>query len=121
MKYLLLLYSDPNAAPPFDTPEQQAEHAHWMRYTQELAASGQMLAGDALQGIDTATTVRVRGGDVLTTDGPFAETKEVLGGYYLIEADGLDQALAWAAKIPNIEYGSVEVRPILDLDMGLSS
>ena len=65
----------------------------WMTYTQELAATGKMLGGDALQPADTATTVRVRAGDRLTTDGPFAETKEVLGGYYLIDVDGLDEAL----------------------------
>ena len=65
--------------------------------------------------------MRVRAGDTLTTDGPFAETKEVLGGFYLIDVPGLDEALAWAAKMPNITYGSVEVRPVVDFDMGLPS
>ena len=119
MKYLLLIYADPAAIPKAGTPEQEAQHAHWMSYSQELAASGHMLGGDALEDVETATTVRVRGGDTLTTDGPFAETKEVLGGFYLIDVPGLDEALAWAAKMPNITYGSVEVRPVVDFDMGI--
>ena len=119
MKYLLMIYNDPADAPELGTPEQDAAHGKWATYTQELAASGSLLGGDALQGTETATTVRVRGGDVLTTDGPFAETKEVLGGYYLIDVEGLDQALAWAARMPNISYASVEVRPVWEVDMGL--
>jgi hypothetical protein len=117
MKYMLLIYSETDAEPQYGTPEFDAQMAHWFSFTDELAQSGQMISGDPLQGLETATTVRVRGGDTLTTDGPFAETKEVLGGYYLIDVDGLDQALAWAAKMPNITFGSVEVRPIMDMSM----
>jgi hypothetical protein len=121
MKYMILIYSDASAGPQHGTPEFDTEMGQWMSLTQEMAASGQMVSGDPLQGIDTATTVRLRGGDTLTTDGPFAETKEVLGGYYLIEVDGLDQALAWAARMPNAGYGSIEVRPIMDMSMGRPS
>jgi hypothetical protein len=73
-----------------------------------------MVAGDALQPTQTATTVRVQDGETLTTDGPFAETKEQLGGYYLIEADSLDEAIEWAGKVPGARHGSVEVRPVMD-------
>ena len=114
MKYMLLIYTDPDAGPTPGTSEFELTHKHWMTYTDDLAASGKLLEGDALQPSDTATTVRVRAGDRLTTDGPFAETKEILGGYYVIDVDGLDAALEWAARMPNITYGSVEVRPIMD-------
>jgi hypothetical protein len=87
-----------------------------MQYTQDLQESGAMVGGDALQGLDTATTVRVRETETLVTDGPFAETKEMLGGYYLIDVPDLDAALAWAAKIPSVGYGSVEVRPVMVFD-----
>jgi len=121
MKYMMLIYTDPAAGPAVGTPEQAAAQQEWMQYSQELAATGSLLAGDALQGTETATTVRVRAGDTLTTDGPFAETKEVLGGFYMIDVDGLDEALAWAARMPNITYGSVEVRPLMEFDMESSS
>jgi hypothetical protein len=114
MRYMLLIYSDPSAGPAGGTPEWQAQMTTWDAYTKELQATGQMVAGDPLQGAETATTVRVRGGERLTTDGPFAETKEILGGYYLIDVPDLDEALAWAGKMPNIEYGTVEVRPLMD-------
>jgi hypothetical protein len=109
---MLLIYGDPSAAPDYESPEGQAEFQQWMSYTQELAQSGALKAGEALQPHQTATTVRVRDGETLTTDGPFAETKEILGGFYLIDVPDLDAALEWAAKMPNINYGSVEVRPV---------
>jgi len=109
-EYLLLIYSDPADAPGPD--EQEADMAKWFGYTQELADSGSMRGGNALEPIETATTVQVRDGETILTDGPFAETKEILGGYYLIDVPDLDAALAWAAKMPNIAYGKVEVRPI---------
>jgi hypothetical protein len=114
MEYLLLIYGDPTAAP----PEAQSQEAmqRWFTYTQELEASGALRGGNALEFPETATTVRIRGGETLLTDGPFAETKEILGGYYLIDVDDLDAALGWAAKMPNIEYGSVEVRPVVVFD-----
>jgi hypothetical protein len=114
MQYLLLIYAPVEGGPSPD--ERASEHDAWMRYTQDLQESGALVAGDALQGLDTAATVRVREGETLVTDGPFAETKEMLGGYYLIDVPDLDAALAWAAKIPNVGYGSVEVRPIMVFD-----
>ena len=112
MQYALLIYSDPSAAPDYAAPEGQAEFQHWMAYTQELAGTGNLKLGEALHPRETATTVRVREGDTLTTDGPFADTKEVLGGFYVIDVPDLDAATAWAAKMPNIGYGSVEIRPV---------
>ena len=110
-QYMLLIYGPEGAV----TPEQMAEQMpRWNSYTQELQDAGVMKAGDALHPTDSATTVRVREGETQITDGPFAETKETLGGYYLIEVPDLDTALAYAAKMPNITYGSVEVRPVVD-------
>jgi hypothetical protein len=111
--YTLLIYGDPSAAPDYEAPEGQEEFQRWMAYTQEMTESGVRKAGEALHPAQTATTVRVRDGETLHTDGPFAETKEVLGGFYLIDVPDLDAALDWAAKMPNIHYGSVEVRPVV--------
>jgi hypothetical protein len=113
-QYMLLIYSS-NEARPSDE-ELQAEMPKWFEYTQALQESGAMVAGDALEPADTATTVRVRDGETLLSDGPFAETKENLGGYYLVDVPDLDAALAWAAKIPNVGYGCVEVRPVVVFD-----
>jgi hypothetical protein len=110
-QYMLLIYG-PEWTP---TPEQMAEQMpRWNAYTEELQDAGIMRAGDALHPVDSATTVRVRDGETQITDGPFAETKETLGGYYLIDVSDLDTALKYAAKMPNITYGSVEVRPVVD-------
>jgi hypothetical protein len=110
MQYLLLIY-----IPTEDVPE-PATHEQWMDFTRRLGASGAMVAGDALLGTETARTVRVREGEALVTDGPFAETKEMLGGYYLIDVPDLDEALRWAAQVPNAGYGSIEVRPVMVFD-----
>jgi hypothetical protein len=111
MQYMLLIYV------PADMPvEDRAPMEAWWTYTQELTASGALVSGDALQGLDTATSIRERDGETLITDGPFAETKEMLGGYYLIDVPDLDAALAWAAKIPSVPYGTVEVRPLMVFD-----
>jgi hypothetical protein len=110
MQYMLLIYT------PADPTSEQAGTDAWMSYNQQLQESGSMVAGDGLQGLETATTVRVRDGESLVTDGPFAETKEMLAGYYLIDVPDLDAALAWAAKIPSVGYGSVEVRPVMLFD-----
>lgn len=115
MKYMLLLYNAENAGPTPGTPEQAAEMQEWFAYTEALSSAGALVAGEPLQGSDTATTVRVRNGDVVTTDGPFAETKEILGGFYMIDVADLDAALDWAAKIPLAPYGSVEVRPLMEI------
>lgn len=113
-QYMLLIYQPTEGGP---SPEElQAESPRWFAYTQQLQESGVMVAGDALQPLETATTVRVRDSETLLTDGPFAETKEALGGYYILDVPDLDAALAWAAKMPNIAYGSVEVRPVMVFD-----
>ena len=109
-----LIYSDPANEPRADTPESAQLLEAYGAFSAELDGAGAMLAGDALQGTETATTVRVRGGDASVTDGPFAETKEVLGGYYLVDAADLDEAIGWAAKIPSAEFGSIEVRPVME-------
>jgi hypothetical protein len=109
---MLLLYAPSDRRP---TPEEMAaDMPRWNTFTEELQAAGIMRAGDALHPSDTATTVRVRDGETQVTDGPFAETKETLGGYYLIDVPDLDTALKHAAKVPNVGYGSVEVRPVVD-------
>jgi hypothetical protein len=116
VKYLLLIYGDESAWGSATPEDQQAEFQAYAEYTQWLQDSDLMRAGDALHPTSTATTVRVRDGKTLTTDGPFAETKEQLGGFYLIESDNLDKALEAAAKLPAAKGGSVEVRPIVEFD-----
>ena len=102
---------------PLRSPEAMGElMAGYEAFTTELADSGAFQASERLQPTTTATTVRVRDGKTLSTDGPFTETKEHLGGYYLIDAPDLDAAIAWAAKIPTATYGSIEVRPIWEMD-----
>jgi hypothetical protein len=111
-KYMLLIHT-PVDGPPAD--ELAAEMPQWFEYTQSLAEAGLLVHSDALHGPDAATTVRVRDGETQITDGPFAETKEFLGGYYLLDCPDLDTALAQAARVPNAHYGSVEVRPVMDV------
>jgi hypothetical protein len=114
MQYMLLIYDEEDAATRSMTEEERnAFMGEYFAYTESLRAAGKFVAGDALQGISTATSVRVRNGDRLVTDGPFAETKEQLGGYYLIEAESLDEALDWAARIPSARLGTIEVRPLV--------
>lgn len=112
---MLLIYAAEDAGPAGDTPDFQEMMNGYFRFNEELHASGGFISGEPLEAISTATTVRLRDGERIVTDGPFAETKEQLGGYYLVEADDLDQALAWAAKIPTAAYGSIEVRPLMDI------
>lgn len=113
MQYLLLIYGDESAAASVSEEEQTAVFQEYMRYTQEIDEAGKYVGGEALQPTETATTVRVRDGKTLTTDGPFAETREQLGGYYVVEADNLDEAIELAARIPGARSGSIEVRPIM--------
>ena len=113
MQYMLLIYSALDAGPQTDE-EQAAEMPAWFAFTEELVQAGAMVGGEALQLPETATTVQVRDGARITTDGPFAETKEILGGYYIIDVENLDQAIEWAEKIPAAPYGSIEVRPVMD-------
>ena len=114
MRYMALIYSeeqDPATVP----PEQWQEILDaYNTFTADARTAGVMLAGDALQPTSMATTVRVRDGKTLTTDGPFAETREALGGYYVFEAKDLDEAIEWAARLPGSWFGGVEVRPIME-------
>ena len=112
MKYLLLIYQSETAPEMQDEAARMAMFAEYGKLTAGLHESGQYRAGERLQPVATATTVRVRDGKALTTDGPFAETREQLGGFYMIEADHLDDAIAIAGRIPAARLGSVEVRPI---------
>ncbi len=113
MQYMLLIYNPPTDWESIPAEQRQAVMEAYGSFTEELQASGKMVAGDALQAISTATSIRVRDGETLTTDGPFAETKEVLGGYYLIDVETLDEALEWGAKIPGAQFGTIEVRPVV--------
>jgi hypothetical protein len=110
---MLLIYGDEKSWQGVTDEEREQIMKAYGAFTQELRDAGAMVAGDALQPTQSATTVRVQNGETLTTDGPFAETKEQLGGYYLIEADSLDEAIEWAAKIPAASHGSIEVRPVV--------
>ncbi len=113
MKYLMLIYSD-EAAAATATPEQlNATMAAYLSFTSEVQKKNLYVGGNPLQPTTSATTVRLRNGKTLTTDGPFAETKEQLGGYYLLDCKDLDEAIEYAAKIPGAAYGSIEVRPIM--------
>ena len=117
MRYLALIYSDERAGAAMTPEEQSANMAAWFSFTDDLQKSGKMLGGEALQPTLTATTVRHGSGGNLITDGPFAETKEQLGGFYIINADNLDEAIAWASRMPNLPRGgSVEIRPIMEFD-----
>ena len=114
MQYMLLIYDDETQWSKMSEEEQQGNFGKWMEFTQGIVKSGHFRAGDALQPTSTATTVTMRDGKVLTTDGPFAETKEQLGGYYLIEAKDLDEAVKIAARIPSVPLGGkIEVRPVM--------
>jgi hypothetical protein len=114
MRYMLLIYGDESSLGQGSEAEQQAEMAKWFAYTEEMRSAGVTSGGDALQPTATATTVRDNGGEPLVTDGPFAETKEQLGGYYLLDVANLDEAIKWAAKCPGAKYGSIELRPIME-------
>ena len=117
MQYLLLIYDDEKIWASMPKDDSGKMFAEYSAFTKDLKASGKHKAGEALQPTHTATTVRVRSGKITTTDGPFAETKEQLGGFYMIEADNLDDAIAIAAKIPSARIGSIEVRPIMKFEM----
>ncbi len=113
MQYILLIYDDEkNQLPPDEVGKIIQEYG---AFTQGIIKSGNFKAADRLQPASTATTVRVRDGKTLTVDGPFAETKEQLGGFYLIEAENLDQAVAIASRVPSARFGSIEVRPIMKM------
>ncbi len=115
MEYMLLIYDDESAAANRGEAESGEIYSAYMAYSKALVDAGAMRGGNALQAVATASSVRVRDGQTLTTDGPFAETKEQLGGYYHIDCADLDEALAWAAKIPSAVSGTIEVRPIMSM------
>ncbi|HEY5058700.1 MAG TPA: YciI family protein [Gaiellaceae bacterium] len=111
MQYLLLIYSDETAWESISEDERRAIYREYSQLNDDLRGRGKLVAGDELQPVATATSVRIRKGETLVSDGPFAETKEALGGYYLIEADTLDEAIEWAARIPSARQGTIEIRP----------
>jgi hypothetical protein len=111
MKFMFLLYVPKEVR---DDPGARAGLGAWMAYGRALTEAGAHLGDNALEGVEAATTVRVRDGETLITDGPFAETKEMLGGYYAVDLPDRAAALEWAAKVPNAPYGSIEVRPVLE-------
>jgi hypothetical protein len=115
MKYLCLIYDEEKRMASMAKTEADALHGEYFAFTEGIRQSGQYLGGNALQAVHTATTVRVRNGKMSTTDGPFAETKEQLGGYYLIEARDLNDAIQIASRIPSARAGSIEVRPVMDM------
>ena len=118
MQYMCLIYTDEQGWQNMPDEDRDRLSGDYFAFTESIRQSGHYLAGDALQPTSTATTVRVRNGETLVTDGPFAETKEQLGGYYAIEAKDADEALAIAARIPGARHGSIEVRPVMVFEEG---
>jgi len=117
MKYLCLIYDEEKTAHAMSKSEGEAFMGEYFAFTEGIKKSGHYLGGNALQPVQTATSVRIRDGKLSTTDGPFAETKEQLGGYYLIEAKDLNDAVQVAARIPAARIGTIEVRPIMEFDV----
>jgi hypothetical protein len=116
MRYLLLIYGDETQAQKLSEVERGTLFAEYRAFSESIQASGAFQAGNPLESVRTATTVRMRNGKTVATDGPFAETKEQLGGYYLVEAKDRDEAIAIASRIPSVRIGgSIEVRPIMEL------
>jgi hypothetical protein len=114
MQYMLLIYNDPAVEPAYGTPDFDAMMAGFFAANEQMKADGVLRGGEGLQGIDTATSLRRRGGKVETMDGPFATTKEHLGGYYVVDVPDLDAALRYAALLPAADFGTIEVRPLMD-------
>ena len=115
MKYMLLIYTNPANWAALSEDERAGLNRDYGTFTQDIVASGEFVSGDPLAGLETATTVRVRGGETESTDGPFVESKEHLAGYYVVDCKDLDRALALAARIPDARLGAIEVRPVLDM------
>jgi hypothetical protein len=116
MRYMLIILGDESQYASLSDEEQAANGARWADYTKELVESGAFVSGDGLQSATTATTLRVENGERVLTDGPFAETKEQIGGFYVIECKDLDQAIDWAAKLPHAEHGTTEIRPVMEYE-----
>ncbi|HET8913923.1 MAG TPA: YciI family protein [Ktedonobacteraceae bacterium] len=117
MRYALLIYSNEKDVARMSEQEQATYMEAYNTFTREVHAQGLLNGGEPLQSIATATTVRIRDGKTLVTDGPFAETKEQLGGFYLLNCKDLDQAIEIASKVPDATFGSIEIRPILEVQM----
>jgi len=115
MQYIALIYSAPDAGPAYGSDEWGPFMAGYGKATETYKKDGVFVAGDPLQGVETATSIRIRDGKSKVTDGPFAETKEQLGGYYIFDCENLDAAIKYASMIPTAKYGTVEVRPLMDL------
>jgi hypothetical protein len=116
MRYMLIILGDESQFASLSDEERAANGARWADYTKELMDSGKFVSGDGLQSVTTATTLRVENGERVLTDGPFAETKEQIGGFYVIEAKDLDEAIDWAAKLPHAENGTTEIRPVMEYE-----
>ncbi|MFL5587724.1 MAG: YciI family protein [Ktedonobacteraceae bacterium] len=116
MRYLLLIYQDEVAHSQWNQEQLAAEYQAYNEFTESVAKSGALQSGEPLMPTNTATTVRVRNSKTLTSDGPFAETKEQLGGYYLVNCKDLDEAIALAARIPAATDGSIEIRPVMEFE-----
>lgn len=116
MKYVCLIYSERRRIDALPQPEWDAILAEYGAFADGIRRDGRLVAGEALQPVAAAKTVRIRGGTLSVTDGPFAETREQLGGFFLIEAPGLEQAVQIAARIPGARWGSIEVRPVIELN-----
>jgi hypothetical protein len=116
MRYALLIYANEQDWATQTEEQSQAQFQGYMAFTKDIVDRGMQQAGEALQPTSTATTVRVKNGETVTTDGPFAETKEQLGGFYIVECKDLDEAIEVAARIPDARGGSIEVRPVLEMD-----
>jgi hypothetical protein len=115
MKYMLLIFDDEQAWRAMRSAERQKVMEDYGHFTRQVKTAGQFVAGAQLQPSETATCVKVREGKRLLTDGPFAETREQLGGYYVVEAKDLDEALTLAAQIPSAQFGTIEVRPVIEV------
>jgi hypothetical protein len=118
MRYLLLIYGDESAYAGMSEEELQADMQKWWEYTTAIKEAGASPGGEALQPTATATSVRDDNGSPLVTDGPFAETREQLGGYYLLDVENLDEAITWAHRCPGVKSGTIELRPIQEFDQG---
>lgn len=116
MRYLLMIYTSEQQDAQRTEEEGQENMNAYYAFTNEVREAGVMLGGEALHPTTAATTVRIRNGQTATTDGPFAETKEQLGGYYMLECENLDEAIKWAAKIPGAKDGSIEIRPVWEFE-----
>lgn len=116
MQYMLLIYNNPALEPTYGTPEFDAMMGGFFALNERLKADGVLRGGEGLKGVETATSLKIRNGKVETMDGPFAETKEHLGGFYLIDVPDIDAALRYAAMVPSATFGTIEVRPLMDYD-----